>query len=435
MSPPEEARDRPSLEVPLATVPARGSRRALVATLAIGAVLVGSFGLATLTGQHPTSRPSPPAVAIDPSSPPSTASEEPDQSPVAEQLPEIQSVSLDGAPGMSFLRRDGDDLLLFGWHPDGHGLVRTGRMPGAYSGMPRAADPISLVSPDARFVVLVIPDEGQQIIRVVSRAGVAWERRGVGASGYAVWAEDSGQVVVPLDAGPWLVLDVARIKPELHRIEMDAVGPPGPLEGPDSRPQPLAFSADGRWVYGMAGEKADPHNRTLFRAPAKGGRPTRMREWPTRGPERAISDEFDPATGRTVDPTGFPNGNTSTLTVRNPDGSKAWETTFAAIVGTVWIGDGRLAVMDADRIDTPQYLAVVPVSAEGNVMRSLVDGGPLSGGGFSGARKGYIIAGFFQEFPDRRLLLAVIDPDDGRAGTLTLPGDELDQLRFGGRLD
>jgi hypothetical protein len=352
-----------------------------------------------------------------------------------EQLPEVESVALEGAPGLSFVRRDGDDLLLFGWHPDGRGIVRIARMPGGYADMASDADPMVSVSPDGQFVVLQLPDEERGNARILSRDGVVWDRPTPNSLDIPVWADDASKVVVPLGASEWVVVELQGAKPRVHRIELKDVAPPGPPPGLDALSRPLAFSADGRWVYGETAANLDPRNRTLFRASANGGRTARIRALPTRGPDRAIAEAYDPVTGRTVDPTGFPTGDPSRLIVREPDGSKAWEAGFGAIVNTAWVGDGRLVVMHSDRIEPPHYLSVAVLSSDGGDMRSLVDAGPLSGGGIFGARHGYIVAAFFEESPDRQILLMMIDADDGRAGTLTLPGDDLGELRFSGWLN
>jgi hypothetical protein len=201
----------------------------------------------------------------------------------------------------------------------------------------------------------------------VSERGVVWERGGVTTTGQALWANDANIVVVPLSNGSWLVVDLEGVDPVVHSVKVEGIEPPGPPPGQDFVTRPLAFSADGKWVYGEAPANVDPRNRALFRAATGGGRATRIRDLPTEGPGRAISDQFDPATGRTVDPTGFPNGTISSLVVRNADGSKAWEARFQVIVTTAWLGDGRLVVMHSDRFGSPRYLSLVAMSGEGGV--------------------------------------------------------------------
>jgi hypothetical protein len=431
----DQTRSRPALEVPLSTVPTRGSRRALVAALTICAVLGGSVGLSVLAGQPATSGPNPSAVALAPSvaSPPAETAP-PTETPVAEQLPQVRSVALERAPGLGFVRREGDDLALLAWHPNGQGLVTAAHMPGAYASFGTDTDPFPSISRDGALILLRVPDEGQEVIRIVSRKGIVWERRGVASTGIALWAENKNQLVVPLDEGGWLAIDLEGPKPTVHSIKVEGVNPPGPPPGLGFSPRPIAFSADSRWVYGEAAATVDPRNRTLFRAPTMGGRTTRLQRLPMDGPARAISEVNDPATGRRVDETGFPNGTISSLVVRNPDGSRAWEVRFPAIVNSAWIGDGRLAVMHSNQIEGPRYFSLVVLSSEGDMKLSLLEAGPLSGAGIFGVRKGYIVAGYLAS-PSRELLLVMIDPDDGRAGALALDGEEFDSLRLGGWLE
>jgi hypothetical protein len=67
--------------------------------------------------------------------------------------------------------------------------------------------------------------------------------------------------------------------------------------------------------------------------------------------------------------------------------------------------------------------------------QSLLDAGPVEDGGVFGVRDGHVLAGYYTEYPARELLLVLMNPDDGRAGTLLLSADELDGLRLGGWLE
>jgi hypothetical protein len=435
----DEVRAGHALEVPLATVPARGSRRGILAGLAVCAVLAASIALSVLA-REPSARPEATAMAVLPSvTSKIEATAAPSESPVAERLPEVRSVPLEGAPGLGFLRREGDQLTMLAWHPDGSGLRTIARVPHAYAGISNEQDSIGSMSHDGSLALIRTPlsgpGDGAELVRIVSRAGLVWERRGVTSSGPSLWANDANRVVVPLDNGTWLVVDLeGRGEPDVRTIKIAGIEPPGPPPGLDFVPRPLAFSADGRSVYGEAAANADPQNRALFRAAASGGRATRIRALPVDGPSRAISDLYDPATGRTVDPTGFPNGNISSLVVRNTDGSRAWEARFPTIVSTAWLGDGRLVVMHSDRFDGPRYLSLIAIGGEGSVTQSLLDAGPVAGGDLLGVRDGYVVAGYFVQAPSEELLVVMMDPDDGRAGTLHLTAGEFAGLQLGGWL-
>jgi hypothetical protein len=78
---------------------------------------------------------------------------------------------------------------------------------------------------------------------------------------------------------------------------------------------------------------------------------------------------------------------------------------------------------------------LIAISGEGSVTLSLLDAGPLTDGAVFGVRKGYVLAGYFRESPAREMLLVLIDPNDGRAGTLLLSADDLDGMSLGGWLD
>jgi hypothetical protein len=439
MTPADHSRSTHALDVPLSTVPARGSRRGLVAALAIGAALVGAVGLSVLAGQPPGGLPEPSAIAQVPSvSSVASPSASPSDSPVPMHLPEVESVSLEGAPGLAFVRHDGDALVVLGWHPDGRGLTEIGRIADAYAGIDADPEVLGSVSHDARFALVrtSISDAigNPDFVRIVGRGGVVWEKKRIESTAEALWANDANRVVVPVDEDTWVVVDLEGGQPRVHTIRIVGVEPPGPPPGLDFVARPIAFSADGRWIYGEAPANVDARNRTLFKAPATGGRASRIRALPTAGSSRAISDRYDPATGRTVDPTGFPNGNISSLIVRNPDGSKAWEVRFPAIVNTAWLGDGRLAVMHSDRFDGPRYVSLVTLDGNGDIIDTLLEAGPVSGGGLLGARNGFAVAGYFVQ-TTQELLLVMFDPDQERASTLHLTGREVLGLQLGGWLE
>jgi hypothetical protein len=438
MSDIDEAGTSHTLEIPVEVVRAGGSRRGVVAAITIGSVLAGSIGLSIVSSQPAPADPTVLAALPSASSGPEPSAE-PSESPLPERLPEIRSVALAGAPGLTLLRREADELVMLAWHPDGSGLTEIARVPGAYDGIDRGRDELGSTSHDAAFALLrtslSTAETQRALVRIVSRHEVVWERRGVSAVGQSLWANDANRVVVPLSDGTWLLVDLEGRRPAARSIELKGIGPPGPPPDLDFVTRPLAFSADGRWVYGEAPASVDPRNRTLFRAATSGGRAKRISGLPTKGPARAVNDLFDPATGRTVDPTGFPNGSISSLVVRNPDGSKAWEARFPVIVSTAWLGDGRLVVMHSNTFDSPRYLSLVAISGEGSVSLSLLDAGPLTDGAVFGVRKGYVLAGYFRESPAREMLLVLIDPGDGRAGTLLLSADDLDGMSLGGWLD
>jgi hypothetical protein len=434
MSGPDEARSRPSLEVPLSTVPTRGSRRALVAALGICAVLGGSIGLAALAGQPGTSRPSPSAAALVPSA--SSPTRPATETPVDERLPEVRSVILDGAPGLGFLHRDGDELQILAWYPDGDGLRTIASVPGVYKGTAPEDVAVGSISHDGRYALIQIAERAEtETLRLISNEGVVWERHDVTSNSWPLWARAANRVVIPLDEKTWLVVDLEAGKPAVHSIDVRGLRPPGPPPDLDFVARPLAFSADERWIYGEASANVDPRNRTLFRAGAAGDRATRIRQLPTTGPGRALSDVHDPASGRTVDPTDFPNGSISSLVVRNPDGTRAWEARFPAVLGTAWLGDGRLVVMHSDRFDGPRYVSLIAMSRSGAITESLLEAGPLEGGGLLGVREGYVVAGYFAASPSMELLVVMLDPRNGGSATLHLSADKLTGLQLGGWLE
>ena len=436
----DETRDERSLEVQVEAVQARGSRRGVIAAVTIGCLLAASIGVSMLASRPGADGARESALAVLPSATSlSSASLRPTEALVVEQLPEIRSLPLEGAPGLGFLRREGDDLLVQDWHPDGQGLREVAQVRDAYAGVAAGEDAIGSISHDGAFTLIRTLASGSGdapgLIRIVSRRGVVWERRGAPATGESLWASDANRVVVPLDDGTWLVVDLEGDKPVAHTIKVEGIAPPGPPPDLDFITRPLAFSADGRWVYGEAPANVDPRNRALFRASTDGGRAKRIDDLPTEGRARAISDLFDPATGRTVDPTGFPNGTISSLVVRNRDGSRAWEARFPVIVGTAWLGDGRLIVMHSNTFDSPRFFSLIAVSGEGTVTQSLLEAGPVTDGGIFGVRNSFVLAGYYKESSGRQLLLVMVDPDDGRAGTLLLSAAELDGVTLGGWLD
>ena len=292
-------------------------------------------------------------------------------------------------------RADGD-LVMSGWSP-GSGL----RVLRTFEGVLRAAPAspeVPRISPDGHAVLLLANAEvrtprGQGPARVfVEGRGVVWETGAADVGLGGVWSADSRRVLVASAPDAWLLIT---IPPEGLATSQEVPlelpdNPPNPTTGQQRAGEPVAFSEDGMWLYGLLGLGGEAAPPRAFRVRADGSGAEMLEAWPLSGPSRPAPFPdwlVDPISGRT---TRFAlNAAPRTLVVVEPDGSRAFEVDGGTILGSSWVGDGSLAVGVGDGLDLPTAVTFSRYDASGEpapLLRTL----PIEGAAYIGARDGYI---------------------------------------------
>ena len=407
----------PGLEVAVTTVgPRRRDRRATIVAGAVVAVVAVGIGLSRI-GQPPA--PSPSLVARAPSptlgGAPVRPTDSPEPGPPQELLP-IDNVALPGAPTPLVVTRSGADLVLTTWQP-GTGLVRAPAFEGALRPDP-ALPENPLVSPDGHAVLVVQQDGGvagnEDSARVVVEDhGVVWETASAEGGGIGgVWSADSRRVIVGGSFGTWHVVTISP--------DGTAVGQTVTIELPEDRPgrpdnptiEPVAFSEDGAWMYGVLVTEGESDTRSTFRVRADGTGTELVDRWPLQGPDRPAPFPdwlVDPSSGRTSRFNALPDGRS--LDVLEPDGSTAFTVGDGFVLGSSWIGDGTLLAAIGDITQPPSEVSFERFAPDGD--RSLVlRTGPIEGAAYIGSRNGFVGLGILVREPAVVAQLVLVRLDD-----------------------
>jgi hypothetical protein len=430
------------LDVPLAPVrPAATDRRRARTVLVAGLVLaVGSIGLAALSrdddrriaeaatpgatvGAAPASAETSPAASAALSPAPTSRREE-------GFLP-LQNQRLAGAAITTLVRRDGDDAEVLAWRPGDPELRPLRRFSGAFGGRGKAPA-IATLSPDARSLLIVEIKagsiEGREHARLVTAdGGIAWEADEVTGLGGVVWSADSGSMVIPGSPGRWWLVTVDRSGAAIGReLSIDAA--PAPTAAPSVgapwvRVVPVGFSEDGRWVYGARVDIGRGLIEATTRVAIDDGTVERIGDFNSTGPERL--DErargfLDPTTGRSVmfGANAAIPGGPPTIEVKEPDGTIAYRIEGRVVYATAWTDDGRLLVLDADGLPFPTGLRLRLVDRDGDVQGTLLETGPVAGGGVIGVANGFVHLVFATDRPANGLQVVVVRIADGATSAL-----------------
>ena len=441
--------DDQELSVPVAAVESHGSRKGQIAAVAIVSVVTIAIGLAAIAPGSRTG-PATSAVALASASPAPTSAAPPRATPkpsprVEEVLPVVPDIALDGAPTIAFYRSHGDDLEILGWTAGDDGLRVARTMPGALDGIARGAFTSGSVAPGGRLAFIRTIDGyatgPMDIARVVSPRGVIWENRRITARGDAIWSPDGSSVVIPVKPGHWKLLRLSKSpfrkggwRTTSISLRVGGLGPPGPPPNLDYRVEPVAYSADGRWIYGQAIADVDRTKRSTFRVSTAGGRAHQIERLPSTGKAAAVSDRIDPTSGRTIAPSHAILIEGSTVVVDESDGTIAYRHAFPAVFGTVWLPDGRLVVLESDSYTSPKSLSLVPINGDGSLAQPFLETGPLSGAALLGEQRGFVIVAFASGYPRERVLIAAVRASDGTISGVEVPGSAVDDVLVGGWL-
>lgn len=443
------------LDVPLSPVrPAGADRwRARVALVAVLVIAGTGLGLAVLsredvrTATVPSPRRSPPAVA--PSSSPTASADLP--TPTAsngrnEFLPTLPNQPLLGAPTPLVVRRDGDDATLLGWTSGEHGLHDIRRFPGAFAGLP-TGNFFVRVAPDALSLLVWTVEPGSidnpsSARLVLAGGGTAWTVDDVNNAGNVVWAADSRTVALTGQEETWLLASVDARGDWTTRL-VDVATDAGPTAEASPSPSssappnrllsPIGFSVDGNWLYGgwfdFRTRIAQPSIRVrltdLAVEPVRGA--------PAAGPERIDTEEggpIDPTTGRTVafGPNASIPGGPLSIEVHEADGTVAFRVETGAVIATSWTVDGSLIVMDADGIPYANSIKLRQVSDEGANVVTLLETGPMAGGGLFGIANGYVVFALVAEQPTRAAEIVLMRLADGVTSAIVFGPDETNSV-------
>jgi hypothetical protein len=125
-------------------------------------------------------------------------------------------------------------------------------------------------------------------------------------------------------------------------------------------------------------------------------------------------------------------GGPPTIEVKEADGTIAFRVEGRVVFGTAWTADGRLLVLDADGLPFPTGLRLRLVGADGVLQGTLLETGPVAGGGMVGAADGFVHLVFTTDRPDKELQVAVVRIADGATSAIVVPS--LDGVLAGGLL-
>lgn len=357
----------------------------------------------------------------------------------------LPNQQLAGAATTTLVRREGDDAEVLAWSPGDRELRPLRRFPSAFGGL--GEEPVvATLSPDVRSLLIVAikagsVEGGEHARLVTADRGIAWETDEATGSGGVVWSADSGSLVIPGAPGRWWLVTVDQAGAATGReLSIDAA--PAPTAAPSVgapwvRVVPVGFSEDGRWVYGARVDIGRGLIEATTRVAIDDGTVEPIGDFNSTGPERL--DErargiVDPRTGRSVmfGANAAIPGGPPTIEVKEADGTIAYRVEGRVVYATAWTDDGRLLVLDADGLPFPTGLRLRLVGADGDVERTVLETGPIAGGGVVGVANGFVHLVFATDRPDKALQIAVVRIADGATSAIVVPS--LDGILAGGLL-
>ncbi len=437
-----------SLDVPIARVAGSGGgpRRARLATVAVVAfaAIVITIALPRTTSDGDGPQPSRQGLVVGATNPrpspatpaPSGQAARPTRSSAAPSpgiqptVPDVANEPLPDAPPPHLYRRKGDDLEVLVWHPGRDELEHTGTLAGAYRSIGPEEPGVVTASPDGSAVLVQRFPESfgdAHLVRLVDERGVAWERL-VSSFSLAAWSADSRWLVQATGDGAWLVVDTDAEPVEAIEYPVDGQARPGPESFPPGQEPlggavPVAFSMDGRWIYGMTRPPAAGSVAIDMRISRTGGEIELLDQVPFGTADAPVAFggavQRDPLTGRTVD---APSG---TGTVRDPDGGTAFTVPNADdIVGVAWAADGALIVADG----SGGRLRIYAFDRAGTPGPAVLDLDRPPNAAFVGERDGHVLIALGGQLPDPDGLLVMVRRSDGTTATLHIDGSAVQDL-------
>jgi hypothetical protein len=400
----------------------------------------GSGPLSAAASGSPSGAPGP-ATSAATSASPSVARPSGNVGLRTEHLPDIANRPLPGAPTVAFVRRSGDDAEVLTWVPGETALSVRRTVDAAFSGA-FADGQLVLLSPDGGSVLVVkletLSGEGGDRARLVTAAGgIAWESDRVTGLGSGVWSADGGTLVLSGSHGSWWFLRLAEdgavtaievpVNVDADRAPSTSVSPSPSLIAGFYRLRPIAFSADGRWVYGVRVPFIGGVPEPAVRVSTADAVAEPIAAFPVTGPDRIAAGPsanrfIDTGTGRTVawGPNASIPGGPPAIEVREPDGTLAYRLEAGVALGMVWAADSSLVVLDADGLPYPNEIRLVAIAPDGTVGLPLLSTGPLESGALLGVRDGYAVVALSANRPEPETEVVVIRLSDGLAAGIRL---------------
>jgi hypothetical protein len=248
-------------------------------------------------------------------------------------------------------------------------------------------------------------------------------------------------LVVGGASGAWIVVTIgARGMAEEQRIVVtDAqLVPRAPASASASIPSssdassslvPVAFSADGRWIYGAPVSGTSGSLRPTVRVSIAKGTVEAISRASTSGPDRLGPGDgrggLDPVTGRAIRwgiNASIPGGP-PTVEVTEADGSLAYRVEVGVVLGANWEANGDLLILAADGYPFPTQLRLLQVAPDGAVGPTVLSTGSVAWGELIGVRDGFAVLALATRQPDQNTQLVVVNLADQKAVGITLPAD------------
>ena len=358
----------------------------------------------------------------------------------------LPNVALADAPTPVLIRRDGDEAEVFGWTAGDADLHRVRTFPAAFADFEDGLSQVTL-SPDGRALLMITvhpgPGQGPDRARLVTAdGGVVWNSDAVISAGIGgVWSTDSAVLALTGAAETiWLVTIDPNGSVTPRAIQVD-----GPVGRPSVEPSPstslvvpVGFSEDGRWLYGARRDLADGATTVVVRVAVPDGTVEPVSGVGPAGPGRLdpTAQSFaDPATGRTVrfGPNAATPGGPPVFEVHESDGSLAFRVEGHVVGGYAWIGDGRLAVVEADALPFPSQVRAVVLNGDGDVEATMLETGAVGGSALLGVVDGHAVLAFFTDQPRWQVQVVLVRLSDLAASAVVLNA-EVDKLVGGGIL-
>lgn len=416
---------------------------------AFAAVLVAVVGLA-IVGDRLSDAPAEPSLAaVDPSAG-SSRSPRPSRVPAPPTprpfLPTLPNMNLVGAPRVVLAKRAGDDLELHHWWPGRAVFELDGVIAGAYAGIAEEYPWVDL-APDGRSGLMVqsdfrSEDTVRSRIRLVGGGLRAWESDELPYAPFIAWSADS--TTAAIGGGPvWLVVraqpgaepsvSTVRVAPD-PAPSPSASGGPTPGSGQPRFPVPIAFSVDGRRLYGVTLHDVPPSVRPALQVDLAAAVPavSPIDRYPTEDPDRLApngwpGETVDPATGRIAEVDY--SGTRPAMVVFDPSGeAERRHELDDAPTALTWTQDGRLLASVATPLDSSgevSSFAMHWIEQDGSLGPVVLAAERVNSAGPWTSRPGWMLIGFQAE---NALLFALLRTADGATATIRLRDDDFNDV-------
>jgi hypothetical protein len=355
--------------------------------------------------------PTAPGQTVVPSGATTTPTTDPANAPMA------------GAPELVFFQRDGDDLNLLGWRAGEPRLAVRQVVAGALRGLTDPQRWVAQLSPDSSILLVQATPavhDGPVIVRAYRLGGptptLIWEPTSFG-SDLVVSFVGPTQVVVASGAlvamfPSWTFADLGGASVVTREIDLPPLPRPSPGSSLDFTRlvinwAPIGLSADGRYLYLLSVNGAEPLFRPAYRIDVDRNSAEPMTSFPTTGPSRVVSSQVDEISGRLVLAGPRMTRGAGLVQAWLPGAAKpAFEVELHTVFGAQWVGDGSLLTADYDRLPGPFTFEVIRVSAAGVVDEPLYSGTGTAGA-LMGVEHGFAAAYLSSRDSGNRTLVVV----------------------------